>query len=176
MTCSWPCSTSRRCLRRNYRVGVPRGGFWKEILNSDAREYGGSGQGNCGGVQADPVKLHHRPFSLSLTLPPLGALFFVNRGATATEKNPYECIFLNMLTLCRISPVRNHNSMPRSKVLAASRSSCPKVRIDFGSIRSAFAVALHMHQPLIPAGGGDLATAEIISNLKYMMDNQGIGR
>jgi hypothetical protein len=47
--------------------------------------------------------------------------------------------------------------------------------IDFGRINSAFAIALHMHQPLIPAGGSDLRTAEIISNLKYMMDNQGIG-
>ncbi len=47
--------------------------------------------------------------------------------------------------------------------------------IDFGRIRSAAAIALHMHQPLIPAGGSDLSTAEIISNLKYMMDNQGIG-
>jgi hypothetical protein len=47
--------------------------------------------------------------------------------------------------------------------------------IDFGSIRSAFAVALHMHQPLIPAGGGDLRTAEIISNLKDMWDHPGIG-
>lgn len=48
-------------------------------------------------------------------------------------------------------------------------------RIDFGRIRSAFAIALHMHQPLIPAGGGDLATAEIISNLKHMMNNPGVG-
>jgi hypothetical protein len=47
--------------------------------------------------------------------------------------------------------------------------------IDFGGINSAFAVALHMHQPLIPAGGHDLSTAEIISNLKHMMDNPGIG-
>jgi hypothetical protein len=47
--------------------------------------------------------------------------------------------------------------------------------IDFGHIRSACAIALHMHQPLIPAGGGDLHTAEIISNLQYMMENQGIG-
>ena len=47
--------------------------------------------------------------------------------------------------------------------------------IDFGRIRSAAAIALHMHQPLIPAGGSNLNTAEIISNLKYMMDNQGIG-
>ncbi|MCK5719322.1 MAG: hypothetical protein KAH84_05145 [Thiomargarita sp.] len=47
--------------------------------------------------------------------------------------------------------------------------------IDFANIRSACAIALHMHQPLIPAGGGDLNTAEIISNLKYMWDNQYIG-
>ncbi len=47
--------------------------------------------------------------------------------------------------------------------------------IDFGNIRSACAIALHMHQPLIPAGSGDLQNAEIISNLKYMMDNPGIG-
>jgi hypothetical protein len=47
--------------------------------------------------------------------------------------------------------------------------------IDFGGINSAFAIALHMHQPLIPAGGNDLSTAEIISNLKHMMDNPGIG-
>ena len=48
-------------------------------------------------------------------------------------------------------------------------------RPELGSIRSAAAVALHMHQPLIPAGGADLQTAAIISNLKYMMDNPGIG-
>ncbi|HYA43054.1 MAG TPA: hypothetical protein VEF34_17260 [Syntrophobacteraceae bacterium] len=47
--------------------------------------------------------------------------------------------------------------------------------IDFGRIRSAASIGLHMHQPLIPAGGNDLSSAEIISNLKYMMDNQGIG-
>jgi len=51
----------------------------------------------------------------------------------------------------------------------------PQSGVDFGRIQSAFAVALHMHQPLIPAGGSDLRTAEIISNLKYMMDNPGIG-
>ena len=77
---SWPCSTSRRSVRRNYRVGVPRGGFWREILNSDAREYGGSGQGNFGGVAAEPVKCHCRPFSLTLTLPPLAAVLFINRN------------------------------------------------------------------------------------------------
>ena len=46
---------------------------------------------------------------------------------------------------------------------------------NFGQIRSAAAIALHMHQPLIPAGGADLRTATIISNLKYMMDNPQIG-
>src|SRR5882757_2748072 len=51
----------------------------------------------------------------------------------------------------------------------------PESGIDFGGIKSACAVALHMHQPLIPAGGQDLQTAGIISNLKYMMDNPGIG-
>ena len=62
--------------RYGYRIGVPSGGFWREVLNSDAREYGGSGQGNLGGVWADPVPWHGRPFSLSLTLPPLGCLYF----------------------------------------------------------------------------------------------------
>ena len=51
----------------------------------------------------------------------------------------------------------------------------PECGIDFGRIRSSFGNVLHMHQPLIPAGGGDLRTAAVISNLKYMMDNQGIG-
>ena len=51
----------------------------------------------------------------------------------------------------------------------------PECGIDFGRIRSAFSIALHMHQPLIPAGGGDLHTAAVISNLKHMMDNQGTG-
>jgi len=66
-------------VRRHYRVGVPRGGLWQEILNSDAKEYEGSGQGNCGGVNAETIKWHSRPCSLLLTLPPLAALFLVNR-------------------------------------------------------------------------------------------------
>jgi 1,4-alpha-glucan branching enzyme len=63
-------------LRTGYRVGVPRGGFWKEILNSDATVYGGSGQGNAGGMEAEAVAWDNRPFSLSLTLPPLAVTFF----------------------------------------------------------------------------------------------------
>jgi len=62
--------------RFNYRVGVPRGGYWRELLNSDAREYGGSSHGNLGGVEASPISFHGRPCSLPLTLPPLGAVFF----------------------------------------------------------------------------------------------------
>ncbi|MBI5420316.1 MAG: 1,4-alpha-glucan branching protein GlgB [Deltaproteobacteria bacterium] len=62
--------------RHNYRVGVPRGGFWQEILNSDGREYGGSGQGNMGGVQAAPMPSHGRPYTLTLAVPPLAAVFF----------------------------------------------------------------------------------------------------
>ena len=61
--------------RIGYRVGVPHGGYWREMLNSDAREYGGSGMGNMGGVKADSEPSHGRPYSLSLTLPPLGAIF-----------------------------------------------------------------------------------------------------
>jgi len=61
--------------RLGYRVGVPEGGYWRELLNSDGKEYGGSGVGNAGGAQAEEIPAHGRPFSLKLTLPPLGALF-----------------------------------------------------------------------------------------------------
>jgi 1,4-alpha-glucan branching enzyme len=62
--------------RQGYHVGVPRGGYWQEVLNSDAEDYGGSGQGNLGGLQAGHANFHGRPFSLSITLPPLAAVFF----------------------------------------------------------------------------------------------------
>ncbi|OGP94069.1 MAG: 1,4-alpha-glucan branching enzyme [Deltaproteobacteria bacterium RBG_16_47_11] len=62
--------------RQNYRVGVPRGGFWREVLNSDAMIYGGRGYGNFGGMEATPVPSHGRYHSLCLTLPPLGICFF----------------------------------------------------------------------------------------------------
>jgi len=66
----------------NYRFVVPRGGFWEAVLNSDAIEFGGSGHGNFGGAEAVPVPSHGRYSSLSLTLPPLGILFFWNKGNT----------------------------------------------------------------------------------------------
>ncbi len=64
--------------RHNYRVGVPFGGVWKEELNSDAPLYGGSGQGNLGGLETAPLPKHGRPHSLNLTLPPLGMVIFRN--------------------------------------------------------------------------------------------------
>jgi 1,4-alpha-glucan branching enzyme len=62
--------------RHGYRVGVPRGGLWNELLNSDAQHYWGSGQGNYGGVEAAQVEHHGRSYSLLLTLPPLSVLYF----------------------------------------------------------------------------------------------------
>jgi 1,4-alpha-glucan branching enzyme len=61
--------------RFNYRVGVTKQGLWSEIMNTDGTELGGSGHGNLGGVEATPVRMHNRPYSLNLTLPPLGAVF-----------------------------------------------------------------------------------------------------
>ncbi len=65
--------------RYSYRLGSPRSGFWQEILNSDAGEYGGSNMGNLGGVETVPVPLHGRPYSLTITLPPLSVSFFKNQ-------------------------------------------------------------------------------------------------
>jgi 1,4-alpha-glucan branching enzyme len=66
--------------RQGYRVGVPSGGFWREILNSDAVEFGGSGWGNYGGAEAEAWSVHGRPFSVSLTLPPLGCVYLKGDG------------------------------------------------------------------------------------------------
>ncbi|WKB52923.1 1,4-alpha-glucan branching protein GlgB [Eleftheria terrae] len=60
--------------RTNYVVGVPAAGLWRELINSDAREYGGSGWGNLGGVESAPLPSHGQPYSVSLTLPPLATL------------------------------------------------------------------------------------------------------
>ena len=58
-----------------YRLGVPSPGLWRELVNTDSEAYGGQGWGNFGGVQAEPVAHHGHPWSLTITLPPLGALF-----------------------------------------------------------------------------------------------------
>ena len=78
----------------------------------------------------------------------------------------------------------NNDDLPEicgaeARVAQASGQSAPVFRdaspTDLTRLGSAFALALHMHQPLLPAGGGDLRTARIISNLKHMMDNQHVG-
>jgi 1,4-alpha-glucan branching enzyme len=66
--------------QHNYRVGVPRAGAWQEILNGDAPLYGGSGQGNIGGVESTPVHWHGQSQSLNLTLPPLAMIVLLNRS------------------------------------------------------------------------------------------------
>ena len=71
-------------VRQNYRVGVPLEGHWKEILNSDAPLYGGSGQGNFGGLSTVPLPIHGRPFSLNMTLPPLGIVIFRPESPSTT--------------------------------------------------------------------------------------------
>ena len=67
--------------RHNYRVGVPNRGLWREILNSDAHDYGGSGQGNFGSVEAEVGSFHGRPYALNITLPPLAAVYFKSESA-----------------------------------------------------------------------------------------------
>jgi 1,4-alpha-glucan branching enzyme len=62
--------------RHGYRVGVPSAGYWRELLNSDALEYGGSGQGNFGGVASASDPMHGHAQSLAITLPPLGMVIF----------------------------------------------------------------------------------------------------
>jgi 1,4-alpha-glucan branching enzyme len=63
-------------LRHDYRIGVPRAGRYTERINTDAEIYGGSGVGNLGGVDAEPVPMHGHGWSLGLQLPPLGVLIF----------------------------------------------------------------------------------------------------
>jgi 1,4-alpha-glucan branching enzyme len=66
--------------RTNFRIGVDRPGWWREIVNSNAREFGGSGHGNLGAVEAAPVPSHGRRWSLNLTLPPLGVVYLEHEG------------------------------------------------------------------------------------------------
>jgi 1,4-alpha-glucan branching enzyme len=66
--------------REGYRIGVPQGGWYRELLNSDAAIYGGSNLGNAGGVMAEPVPEHGLEHSLRLTLPPLGVLMLKGEG------------------------------------------------------------------------------------------------
>ena len=63
--------------RHGYRLGLPRAGAWKELVNTDSSYYGGSDVGNLGGVEAEPIPWHGQPFSIEITMPPLAALWLV---------------------------------------------------------------------------------------------------
>ena len=71
--------------RHHFILGTPTGGTWRELLNSDAHDYNGSGQGNFGLVKAESGSFHGRPFFIRITLPPLGVVFF-KRGKSKTLK------------------------------------------------------------------------------------------
>ena len=72
-------------VHHGYRVGAPQGGFWREALNTDAEIYAGSNVGNMGGVEAEEIEANGRPFSLSLSIPPLSTMVFVPGEAPATK-------------------------------------------------------------------------------------------
>jgi 1,4-alpha-glucan branching enzyme len=64
-------------IRGEYRVGLPRAGRWKELINTDSSFYGGTDTGNLGGIEAEPIPWHGQPYSAEITLPPLAALWLV---------------------------------------------------------------------------------------------------
>jgi 1,4-alpha-glucan branching enzyme len=63
-------------VREDYRIGVPRPGYYREILNTDSTFYGGTDVGNSGGVHAEPIPWNDRPYSIKLRIPPLAAAYF----------------------------------------------------------------------------------------------------
>lgn len=67
-------------LREGFRVGVPFPGYWKEVLNTDAKDYGGLGYGNEGGVEAEEIEWDGRPYSIKLTMPPQSMSCFRYQG------------------------------------------------------------------------------------------------
>lgn len=62
-------------VRHDYRIGVPQGGTYVEVFNSDAERFGGSNVLNEGDLNSDPIPMHGRDQSLSLTLPPLATIY-----------------------------------------------------------------------------------------------------
>jgi 1,4-alpha-glucan branching enzyme len=67
-------------VRYDYRIWVPKPGEWRERINTDAKDYGGTGVGNQGAVRAEALPWHGHPYSLSLTLPPLATLVLEREG------------------------------------------------------------------------------------------------
>ncbi len=84
----WGEGGSKPCLvvcnfspvpREGYRIGVPYGGFWREVMNTDSHFYGGSGVGNHGGMEAENIPWHIKPYSLMMTIPPLATIVFTHQ-------------------------------------------------------------------------------------------------
>ncbi len=76
-------------VRRDYRLGLPGPGFYREILNTDSEAYGGSNVGNAGGVHAEPVPSHGCGHSAAFTLPPLGVLWLATRLIRSPRRQPW---------------------------------------------------------------------------------------
>lgn len=84
----WGENGSKPCLvvcnfspvpREGYRIGVPYGGYWREVMNTDSHFYGGSGVGNHGGMDAENIPWHIKPYSLMMTIPPLATVVFTHQ-------------------------------------------------------------------------------------------------
>ena len=77
----WPASSNfSGSPHHEYRIGLPRPGHWREVLNTDADGYGGSGVGNFGGVEAVAEPWHGQPYSATVAAPPLGTVWFLHEG------------------------------------------------------------------------------------------------
>ncbi|MBN8929377.1 MAG: alpha amylase C-terminal domain-containing protein, partial [Rhodospirillales bacterium] len=72
--------------RAGYRIGLPFPGRWREVLNTDAPGYGGSGLGNLGAIEAEPVPMHGLPASAALLAPPLATVYFVHEPTARDEE------------------------------------------------------------------------------------------
>ena len=83
---SWRCATSRRSCATITASACRKADYWRELLNSDADVYGGSGVGNFGAVEAAPVPAHGRTHALTLTLPPLGCILLKPDGSARATK------------------------------------------------------------------------------------------
>jgi len=77
--------------RMKYRLGLPRPGFWREVINSDAGIYGGSNLGNLGGVMTEDRRSHHHPHSAVFTLPPLSITVFKHESKAAGRVSGNSC-------------------------------------------------------------------------------------
>jgi 1,4-alpha-glucan branching enzyme len=75
-------------FRETYRVGVPCGGLWKEVLNTNAQKYGGDASGNPSGAQAQPIQWDGRPFAVDLCLPGMSVLFFLPEKPETPDTAP----------------------------------------------------------------------------------------